>query len=83
MGDEITHITCVELVELVTDYLEGDLSADAAELFEQHLNFCQGCESYVHQMRSTLRTVGRLGEETVPADMRDRLLSAFRDWRRT
>ena len=83
MAERATHITCIEVVELVSDYFEGALSAHEVELFEQHLNFCEGCESYVHQMRTTLSTVGRMGEDAVPADMRDRLLAAFRDWGRS
>jgi predicted anti-sigma-YlaC factor YlaD len=82
MAEPPTHITCIEVVELVSDYLEGALSPEEAELFEQHLNFCEGCESYVHQMRIALSAVGRTGEEAVPAEMRERLLAAFRDWRR-
>ena len=76
-------LTCVELVELVTDYLEGALPAEEATLFEQHVNFCDGCEWYLDQMRATIATLGRLGEEDVPTEARDRLLTAFRDWRRT
>jgi anti-sigma factor RsiW len=68
-------------VELVTDYFEGALSEDEAELFEQHLNYCDGCESYVQQMRITIETVGRTAEDDVPPEMRERLLVAFRDWR--
>ena len=83
MAEPLTHITCIEVVELVSDYLEGALLPEEDELFEQHLNFCEGCESYLHQMRIALKTVDRLGEESVPPEMRERLLAAFRDWRRS
>jgi anti-sigma factor RsiW len=83
MAESPDHITCREVVELVTDYLEGALSADETELFEQHINFCEGCEWYVDQMRKTVATVGRISEEDVPAETRDRLLAAFRDWKRS
>jgi anti-sigma factor RsiW len=83
MTESPDHITCREVVELVTDYLEGALSADETELFEQHINFCEGCEWYVDQMRKTVATVGRISEEDVPAETRDRLLAAFRDWKRS
>ena len=72
------HISCQEVVELVTDYLEGALAPDGAALFEQHLNFCDGCVWYVDQLRTTIATVGRIEEEAVPAAMRTQLLSAFR-----
>lgn len=83
MTESADHITCQEVVELVTDYLEGALPSDETELFEQHLNFCDGCEWYVDQMRITLDTVGRVREEEAPPEMRERLLMAFRDWKRS
>jgi anti-sigma factor (TIGR02949 family) len=76
------HITCQEVVELVTDYLDRALPPDEATLFEQHINFCDGCIVYVEQMRSTVRTVGRISEEDVPPEMKDRLMAAFREWKR-
>ena len=83
MGESHQHVTCSEVVELVTEYLEGSLPPDEAALFEQHLNFCDGCDWYVEQIRTTIETVGRIEPEEVPPDMRDRLLTAFRDWKRT
>jgi hypothetical protein len=77
------HITCNEVVELVTDYLERALPADETTLFEQHINFCDGCIVYVEQMRSTVATVGRVREEDVPPEAKDRLMAAFREWRGT
>lgn len=75
------HITCQEVVELVTGYVEGSLQADETDLFEQHINFCEGCDWYLDQMRTTVATVGRVEEEDVPDEMRERLLTAFRDWK--
>jgi anti-sigma factor RsiW len=83
MAESAEHITCQEVVELVTDYFEGALPTDETDLFEQHLNFCDGCDWYVDQMRTTVVNVGRLREEDVPAETRDRLLAAFRDWKRS
>ena len=60
------HITCQEVVELVTDYLEHALPADEAALFEQHINFCDGCEWYLEQMRATVAAVGQIDEQDVP-----------------
>jgi predicted anti-sigma-YlaC factor YlaD len=81
--DAHEHISCQEVVELVTDYFEGALTAEDAALFEQHLNFCDGCDWYVDQMRTTIATVGRIEETDVPPAVRDSLLAAFRDRRRT
>ncbi len=77
------HITCREVVELVTDYLETALPTDETSLFEQHLNFCEGCVWYVDQMRVTVESVGRISEEDVPPETRDALITAFREWKRS
>jgi hypothetical protein len=82
MTDAAEHITCQEVVELVTDYLEAALPADQTTLFEQHLNFCDGCVLYVDQMRMTIGAIGRITEEHVPPETRERLLTAFREWKR-
>jgi predicted anti-sigma-YlaC factor YlaD len=76
------ELTCRELVELVSDYLEGALPARDRLLFEQHLVFCPPCTTYVEQMRDTVRLVGRLTEEALPQETRDGLLQAFHEWRR-
>lgn len=83
MTETSKHISCQEVVELVTDYLEGALSADETTLFEQHLNLCDGCVWYLEQMRATIATAGRLREEDIPVETRDRLLATFRDWKRS
>ena len=76
------HVTCQEVVELVSDYLDDALPPGEASLFEQHVNFCDGCDWYLDQMRSTVAAVGRITEADVPPETRDRLLAAFREWKR-
>ena len=83
MADSHEHVTCQQVVELVTDYFDGAMPAEEAALFEQHLNFCDGCGWYVDQLRTTIAVVGRVEDADVPPEMRDRLLTAFRDWRRS
>ena len=83
MADAGAHISCQEVVELVTDYLEAALSADQAALLEQHLNFCEGCVWYVDQTRTTIDTVGRVGTSDLTDETRTRLLTVFRDWKRS
>ena len=73
-------MTCKELVELVTEYLEGAMSAAEWQRFEQHLNQCSGCRTYLEQMRQTIQSVGRLSEESLPPAARDQLLHVFRNW---
>lgn len=74
-------MTCRELVELVTDYLEGRLPTGERERFEDHVDLCDGCQAYMEQMRATLAALGRIPEETISAEAREELLHAFRDWR--
>lgn len=83
MSEMTEHIGCQELVELVTEYLERSLSPHEAALFEQHLNFCEGCVRYVGQLRTTLGAVGHLREDEVPDETRTQLLAVFRGWRRS
>jgi anti-sigma factor RsiW len=77
------HISCQQVVELVTGYLDRTLAPEDASLFEQHINFCDGCEWYLDQMRATVSAVGRITEEEVPPETREKLLNAFREWKRT
>lgn len=74
---------CNELVEVITDYLEGELAPTDHARFEQHLRECPYCVTYLEQMRSTLSALGRIPVETVSDAARERLLSAFRDWKKT
>ena len=83
MSETVEHITCQEVVELVTEYLEGALSAEDVARFEHHLTLCDGCVFYVEQIRMTIAAAGRIGEEHVPPEIRDELVAAFRDFRRS
>jgi len=74
----VAELTCRELVELVSDYLEGELPRRQRRLFEAHLAGCDGCTRYVEQMRETIRLTGRLSEESLDDEQRERILDAFR-----
>ena len=76
------EMTCQELVELVTDYLEGALSSGDHARFERHIAGCPHCTIYLDQMRITIRTLGRLPEDTLSPDARDALMGAFEEWKR-
>ena len=75
-------LTCQELVELVTDYLEGTLPAADRARFEEHLAQCPNCSTYLEQMRQTIRALGMLPEESITPEARQELLEAFRNWKR-
>jgi anti-sigma factor RsiW len=80
--DDADAMRCQEFVELVTDYLEGGLDAPTRARFDDHLARCDGCDRYLDQMRETLGMLGRIPEESVSEESRERLLAAFRDWKR-
>lgn len=75
-------LTCQELVELVTDYLEGALPETQFKRFEEHLSGCHDCHHYFDQMRFTIRLVGRLSESHLSSGAKDELLSLFRNWKK-
>jgi anti-sigma factor RsiW len=79
MADLSTEINCRGLVEVVTDYIEGALTPAQAAVVERHLETCEGCRRYLAQMRVTIATLGRLREDDVPDEMRQRLRAAFRE----
>ena len=73
-------IACQQLVELVTDYLEGALPASEHARFEAHIADCEHCADYVQQMRLTIIVTGRITEDDLQPAAREELLTAFRDW---
>lgn len=76
-------LSCQELVELVTDYLEGALAERDLRAFEGHLADCDGCTEYIDQMRTTIRVVGTLTPNDLTQAAETALLQAFRDWKRS
>jgi predicted anti-sigma-YlaC factor YlaD len=80
MTVELEQLSCRELVELVTDYLEGALPGDEHARVDGHLDRCQGCRTYVEQMRQTIELTGRLTVDDVSPEAELALLEAFRAW---
>jgi len=76
-------MACSDLVELVTEYVEGRLSPAERRRFEAHLAECPGCRPYLKQMRQVIRATGQLAEAAIPEPAKRALLRAFRDWRAT
>jgi anti-sigma factor RsiW len=73
-------LTCQELVELVTAYLDGTLTGRRRRRFEAHLAACDRCTAYLAQMEMTIRMTGMLTEEDVSEEQKAVLLAAFRNW---
>jgi anti-sigma factor RsiW len=77
-------MNCRQVVELMTDYLEGALSAVERARFEDHVAGCDGCTAYLAQLRMARKIMGRLAslaDEPVPAGVEKELVEAFRSWR--
>ncbi len=77
----VEELSCKEVVELVTGYLEGTLPEDIRLQMERHLAGCDGCTNYLEQMRQTIRLTGALREESLTPKQRAELLDLFRDWK--
>jgi anti-sigma factor RsiW len=76
-------LSCQELVELVTDYLEGALDAASRRAFEEHIAGCDGCTEYLHQLEETIRATGMLTVDDLTAEAEKTLLEAFRGFPRS
>jgi anti-sigma factor RsiW len=74
------ELACQDVVELVTAYLDDALDPTDRERFEEHLVFCDGCENYLEQMRTTIRLTGTV-EHRLTDELQEKLMAAFRGWR--
>ncbi|HEU5450196.1 MAG TPA: zf-HC2 domain-containing protein [Acidimicrobiia bacterium] len=74
------RLSCQQMVELVTEYLDGVMEPRRRARFEAHLAGCDGCTNYVEQFRTTVAVVGRLEVDDVPEPVMAELVSAFRNW---
>jgi anti-sigma factor RsiW len=80
MSDVTRMMTCQELVELVTDYLDDQLDEGQRARFDEHLGECPPCVVYVEEMRMTIDVLGRMPPESLSPDAERELLAAFRHW---
>ena len=79
MNSASPETDCDEVVELVTEYLDGALDEHTRQRVEQHIEEdCDGCRRYLHQIEQTISSLGELPPENLPADAREALLTAFR-----
>jgi anti-sigma factor RsiW len=81
VNESLEQLSCRELVELVTDYLEGALSEEERVRFEEHIEICGGCTTYLEQIRQTIAVLGRMPEDGLSPEAERELLEAFRGWR--
>lgn len=75
------ELRCQELVELITDYIEGTMASSDRMCFEQHLARCEGCSNYLAEMRKTIEIAGTLREEWMRPSAKEHMLAVFRNWK--
>jgi anti-sigma factor RsiW len=75
-------LTCHEVIEILTDYLDDALVPVERRRVEEHLAMCDGCTAYLAQLRETIRLTGMVTEEEIPPEQKQQLLDAFRTWTR-
>jgi predicted anti-sigma-YlaC factor YlaD len=80
-SEALQPLTCQDVVELVTDYLEGALSELDHARFEEHIVLCPMCQVHLEQLRVTVRELGQLGERDIDPDILVEMQARFRDWR--
>lgn len=76
------NLTCREVADLVTDFLEGRLTFMERVRFQMHLGLCLDCRAYLSQMKQTIRTLGKLPAEPIPPEVEEELWRRFRNWKR-
>ncbi len=75
-------LACQEVIELLTEYLEGTLSRRQRRRLETHLATCPNCSAYLEQIRVTIRLTGSIEPEDLSAQAVDELTELYRRWRR-
>jgi len=78
----IRELRCQEIVELVTEFLEGTMDEPLRVAFAAHLAKCDGCTRYVAQIEATIRLAGSIEPDELSAEFQAGLLAAFRDFAR-
>ena len=74
-------LACREMVELITDYLEGALPRSQRRRFDAHLAGCEHCTEYLAQMRATIRLTGRLRADDLTPEMTREFAEIYRRWK--
>lgn len=82
MDTNPNDMSCKELVELVTDYLERALPPSDLRRFELHIGKCDWCKLYIDQIRLTIKAAGKLTEDSIDPRAKEELLAVFRNWKK-
>jgi anti-sigma factor RsiW len=74
-------LTCKELTEVITDYMEGRLPLTRRMAFRLHVMMCGNCYRYLRQLKMTVRALGAMPAEPIPGEICEEMLRAFRTWK--
>jgi predicted anti-sigma-YlaC factor YlaD len=74
-------LLCQQAIELLTEYLEGNLSRRQKRRLEGHLRACPNCSNYLEQIRITIRLTGAMEPEELTPDAVDDLTELYQRWR--
>jgi anti-sigma factor RsiW len=74
-------LTCKQITDLITDYLEGRLPWMDRLRFQMHVGMCQHCRKYLRQMKLSVAVLGAMPAEPVPDDVMQSLLARFDGWK--
>ncbi|MEO8841449.1 MAG: zf-HC2 domain-containing protein [Kofleriaceae bacterium] len=73
-------LSCKQITELLTDYLEGRMGLGDRMRFHMHVGMCKHCRAYLRQMKATVAAVGQLPDQPMPDDVRDEMRKRFANW---
>jgi len=76
-------LACQQVVELLTDHLEGALPPRLATLLDRHLAACPNCSAFLEQLRVSIALASSIPPADVPDDVVDALTDAFAEYHRT
>ena len=80
---QFPEMPCPELVEVITDYVEGVMSPIDRTRFAAHLEECPPCREYLAQFQELIAAAGREPIDELPEPERETLRTAFRAWAAT
>jgi predicted anti-sigma-YlaC factor YlaD len=72
--------TCMQIAELATNHAEGGLSPEERRTFDEHLQGCEACRAYVHQLETVRATLERLPPPAIPPALEQAALAGFDAW---
>ena len=76
------NMSCQEMTELITEFLDGSMPWFQRIRFQMHVGLCRGCRHYLGQMKLTIKTLGQLPPDPMPPEIRDEMLRRFRNWKK-